>query len=150
MRFLTFLDPSGVRRPGFIDQQRVYPLDCESLLECVGFDPEQSGMLALYASTQSEGHELSEVTLCAPLMPSKNVFCVGRNYAEHAKEGARAAGREFKMPESPTFFTKAPTAVADPDSTLELSAKVSSTGIFNISSNWMSGGSGGGFRETTS
>jgi 2-keto-4-pentenoate hydratase/2-oxohepta-3-ene-1,7-dioic acid hydratase in catechol pathway len=50
---------------------------------------------------------------------------VGRNYLEHAKEGARALGRELKLPDVPTFFTKAPTAIAAPDSQLRLAANVS-------------------------
>ena len=68
---------------------------------------------------------LGEVTLDAPVDPPRNVFCVGRNYLEHAREGARALGRELKLPEVPTFFTKATTAIAPPYSTLPLSAAVS-------------------------
>ena len=125
MRFVTYIDPSGVRRPGFIEGERVVPLDSESLTECVGFDPEQSSLLAIYAASKNDDHALSEVQLCAPLVPQKNVFCVGRNYLEHAKEGARAAGKELTLPGVPTFFTKAPTAVADPDSTLSFSQMLS-------------------------
>ena len=125
MRFLTYIDPSGVRRPGFVEGERVIPLDCESLLECVGLDAEQSSLYAFYAASKNQDHALSEVRLCAPLLPQKNVFCVGRNYLEHAKEGARAAGKELKLPDVPTFFTKAPTAVADPDTTLTFSSNVS-------------------------
>jgi 2-keto-4-pentenoate hydratase/2-oxohepta-3-ene-1,7-dioic acid hydratase in catechol pathway len=46
--------------------------------------------------------------------PPKNVFCVGRNYAAHVKEGAAAYNKEAKLPEIPVFFTKAPTAVNGP------------------------------------
>lgn len=68
---------------------------------------------------------LADVTLEAPVIPGRNVFCVGRNYFEHAAEGARALGRELRLPQVPTFFTKAPTAIAAPDATLHLSASVS-------------------------
>ncbi len=68
---------------------------------------------------------LGDVELDSPVRPARNVFCVGRNYLEHAKEGARAAGRELRLPTVPTFFTKAPTAIAPPDSTLRLSGAVS-------------------------
>lgn len=119
------MDPSGVKRPGFIEEQRVVPLDCESLMECVGFDPEQSSLFAIYAASKNEDHALADVQLCAPLVPQKNVFCVGRNYLEHAREGARAAGKELKLPDVPTFFTKAPTAIADPGATLTLLKAVS-------------------------
>ncbi|MDQ6929479.1 MAG: fumarylacetoacetate hydrolase family protein [Candidatus Eremiobacteraeota bacterium] len=125
MKFVTYIDPSGVRRPGFIEGERVVSLDCESLTECAGFDPEQASLLAIYAASKNDDHALADVTLCAPLTPLKNIFCVGRNYLEHAKEGARAAGKELKLPDVPTFFTKAPTAVADPDATLHFDSRVS-------------------------
>jgi 2-keto-4-pentenoate hydratase/2-oxohepta-3-ene-1,7-dioic acid hydratase in catechol pathway len=68
---------------------------------------------------------LASVVLDAPVRPERNVFCVGRNYLDHAKEGARAAGRELKLREVPTFFTKAPTAIAAPDAVLALEAAIS-------------------------
>ena len=37
------------------------------------------------------------------------------NYISHAKESAQARGREFKIPEAPVFFTKAPTSVNGPN-----------------------------------
>ncbi len=69
---------------------------------------------------------LGAVRLVAPLHPHKNVFCVGRNYLAHAEEGARARGQELKLPDVPTFFTKAPTAIANPDEALELDPTISS------------------------
>jgi 2-keto-4-pentenoate hydratase/2-oxohepta-3-ene-1,7-dioic acid hydratase in catechol pathway len=69
---------------------------------------------------------LDEVHFLAPVRPHKNVFCVGRNYLAHAEEGARARGQELKLPDVPTFFTKAPTAIANPDQVLELDPKLSS------------------------
>ena len=44
---------------------------------------------------------------------------------EHAREGARALGRELKLPTVPTFFTKATTAIAAPGATLHLDARLS-------------------------
>src|SRR5574342_664916 len=41
--------------------------------------------------------------------PAKHVFCMGRNYAEHAKE------RGAEVPTVPVFFTKPPTAVTGHD-----------------------------------
>src|SRR5207244_1380282 len=46
--------------------------------------------------------------------PAKNVFCLGRNYADHVKEAAKARGQEFKLPAHPIFFTKPPTTVIGP------------------------------------
>lgn len=84
------------------------------------------------AQRERESRELGEpipigdVRLVAPLRPQKNVFCVGRNYLAHAEEGARARGQELKLPDVPTFFTKAPTSIADPDEALELDPTLSS------------------------
>ena len=55
---------------------------------------------------------LSEVTLLAPVEPSK-VVAFGRNYAEHAKE----LGNE--VPEIPIVFLKPSTAVVGPDAVVE-------------------------------
>jgi 2-keto-4-pentenoate hydratase/2-oxohepta-3-ene-1,7-dioic acid hydratase in catechol pathway len=52
------------------------------------------------------GIPLNEIQLVAPIpRPNKNIFCVGRNYAEHAKE------RGSELPAFPVFFTKAPNTV---------------------------------------
>jgi 2-keto-4-pentenoate hydratase/2-oxohepta-3-ene-1,7-dioic acid hydratase in catechol pathway len=56
---------------------------------------------------------LNEVTLLAPVVPSK-VVCVGRNYREHAAELGN------KMPEEPLLFLKAPSAVIGPEDTIQL------------------------------
>jgi 2-keto-4-pentenoate hydratase/2-oxohepta-3-ene-1,7-dioic acid hydratase in catechol pathway len=52
---------------------------------------------------------LARTRLLAPVpRPRKNIFCMGRNYAEHAAERGAAP------PERPVFFTKAPTTVIGP------------------------------------
>jgi 2-keto-4-pentenoate hydratase/2-oxohepta-3-ene-1,7-dioic acid hydratase in catechol pathway len=49
---------------------------------------------------------VDRVRFLAPIpRPRKNVFCMGRNYAEHAKE------RQADVPTIPVFFTKPPTSV---------------------------------------
>jgi len=49
---------------------------------------------------------LARTRLLAPIpRPRKNIFCMGRNYAEHAKESGGA------VPSVPVFFTKPPTCV---------------------------------------
>jgi 2-keto-4-pentenoate hydratase/2-oxohepta-3-ene-1,7-dioic acid hydratase in catechol pathway len=69
----------------------------------------------LDASPEHNGHPLPSIRWHAPIpRPRKNVLCLGRNYAEHIREGARAAGREAELPKAPVFFTKAPTAVNGP------------------------------------
>lgn len=60
-------------------------------------------------------HRASDVRWHAPLRrPAKNVVCLGLNYLSHARESAKARGREFRIPEFPVFFTKTPTSVTGP------------------------------------
>lgn len=120
MRFVTYRDGDHLR-PGLLENDEVAPLACDSLLEYIAMTPAERGSVRT-----GDRIALADVTLAAPIRPRKNVFCVGRNYLEHAKEGARASGRELKLPEVPTFFSKAPTAIADPSSDLSFAQSVSS------------------------
>ncbi|MEH7355571.1 fumarylacetoacetate hydrolase family protein [Neobacillus drentensis] len=58
---------------------------------------------------------LEEVTILAPIpRPNKNIFCVGKNYADHAIEMGSAAD----IPDHVMVFTKSPTTVIGPDKTV--------------------------------
>jgi 2,4-diketo-3-deoxy-L-fuconate hydrolase len=125
VRFVTFADPGGNRRPGVLAGQTVEPLagDIAALEDFIALSP---GARQTALDARQPALPLADVTLLAPLAPRKNVFCVGRNYLAHAAEGARARGEtDLNLPSVPTFFTKAPTAVAGPDQTLRLAAAVS-------------------------
>lgn len=122
MRFVTYRTPDGRSLPGAIEGDGIKTISTPTLLDYIALAPHERSAW----HTHDDLVPLSSVTLEAPVRPSRNVFCVGRNYLEHAKEGARAAGRELKLPEVPTFFTKAPTAVAGPEQTLHFEARVSS------------------------
>jgi 2-keto-4-pentenoate hydratase/2-oxohepta-3-ene-1,7-dioic acid hydratase in catechol pathway len=68
---------------------------------------------------------LSQVQKLAPIPePVRNIFCVGRNYEDHVKEGATAMHRELKLPEAPQFFTKATHAVVGPGADVRLDTQV--------------------------
>ena len=59
---------------------------------------------------------LSDVELLAPIpRPRRNIFCIGRNYLDHAKEfadsGFDATARDSHIPDYPVVFTKAPSTV---------------------------------------
>src|SRR6185312_349644 len=56
--------------------------------------------------------------------PVRNIFCVGRNYLEHVREGATARNAEVKVPEVPQFFTKATHALSGPGSEVRLDRRV--------------------------
>jgi len=71
-------------------------------------------------------HAPGECVLLAPLpVPRKNVFCVGRNYAEHIAEGDRAQKQSVGATQHPVFFTKPPTAVIGPGADIPLFPAVS-------------------------
>jgi 2-keto-4-pentenoate hydratase/2-oxohepta-3-ene-1,7-dioic acid hydratase in catechol pathway len=120
MRYVSFHD-NGHIRPGLIEGERITAIACESMLDYI----------SLPAAERSARHTtevlalLSDAQLAAPVRPHKNVYCVGRNYLEHAKEGARASGRELKLPEVPTFFSKSTVAIADPAAALKFESRVS-------------------------
>ena len=57
----------------------------------------------------------------APLLPN-NIFCIGRNYAEHAKEG------NAEIPTSPVIFMKPTTTMTNPDSPVIIPACTSKKG----------------------
>ena len=87
---------------------------------------------ALKAQAESGGqfadasYASDAVHLLAPIpVPRKNVFCVGRNYAEHIAEGDRAQKQNVGVTENPVYFTKPPTAVIGPDAEIPIFPNVS-------------------------
>jgi 2-keto-4-pentenoate hydratase/2-oxohepta-3-ene-1,7-dioic acid hydratase in catechol pathway len=123
LRFASFSTASSGTRPGIVDGDAVRPIEgVDSLDAFVALEPAQREAAL---RRLGEPIPLREAVLRAPLHPKKNVFCVGRNYLAHAEEGARARGEELKLPPVPTFFSKAPTSIADPGATLHLSSAVS-------------------------
>jgi 2-keto-4-pentenoate hydratase/2-oxohepta-3-ene-1,7-dioic acid hydratase in catechol pathway len=130
MRYATFSLPGDTTpRLGIVDGDRIVdvttlPTDPKnsrgvpgSLLELIQRGPDAWRQMAERASDVSRGrsHSAKDVRWHAPIpRPTKNVFCLGRNYADHVKEAAKARGQEFKLPTHPVFFTKAPTTVIGP------------------------------------
>jgi 2-keto-4-pentenoate hydratase/2-oxohepta-3-ene-1,7-dioic acid hydratase in catechol pathway len=121
MRFARFLH-NGTPRFGIADEAgiRPFPEAVSTVQDYLALTPTERDALPLGNSLP-----LDPASLLAPVRPHKNVFCVGRNYMDHAEEVARATGTDLKLPSVPTFFTKAPTAIADPGATLHLLADLS-------------------------
>ena len=65
----------------------------------------------LYAGVTKTGEKvaLDSVKLLAPVIPRSKVVCVGKNYADHAKE------MDSAVPEQPVIFIKPNTSVIGPD-----------------------------------
>jgi 2-keto-4-pentenoate hydratase/2-oxohepta-3-ene-1,7-dioic acid hydratase in catechol pathway len=141
MRIATF-HVGGRTRLGVVRGERIIDLAHVARVAGISDRPDElSDMLALIAGGQEAlervGDLLSSATieaelplnlvrLLAPIpRPRKNVFCVGRNYAEHAAESLRAAGKEVRLPPAPNIFTKAVTAVNGPYDDIPFDAAVS-------------------------
>ncbi|WP_245823376.1 fumarylacetoacetate hydrolase family protein [Antarctobacter heliothermus] len=68
------------------------------------------------AGATSVAHLPADSRLMAPFpAPRKNVFCVGRNYADHIAEGEKAQNAKIGVTEYPVFFTKPRTAIVPPE-----------------------------------
>lgn len=66
------------------------------------------------AADLADGFQLDPSKLEAPSQRPRQVFAIGLNYAEHARESG------LDKPVEPAVFTKFPTSVAGPDTILEL------------------------------
>lgn len=70
---------------------------------------------------KGEGNPLRDVKILAPIgQPRRNIFCVGKNYHEHAKEfsqsGFDSSAKEGEhSPEAPVVFTKPASTVIGPN-----------------------------------
>jgi 2-keto-4-pentenoate hydratase/2-oxohepta-3-ene-1,7-dioic acid hydratase in catechol pathway len=77
------------------------------------------------ASAADHSYGVDLIRWHAPIpRPTKNVLCLGRNYVSHIKEAAQAYQRPAKIPDTPIFFTKAPTAVSGPHDVIPLDGAV--------------------------
>jgi 2-keto-4-pentenoate hydratase/2-oxohepta-3-ene-1,7-dioic acid hydratase in catechol pathway len=124
MRYATFSTSSNptprlgiIKGDGIVDAATIHGSIATTLVDLIQQGPDAWRRLADRASDISRGKHYAafDVTWHAPIpRPSKNVFCLGRNYADHVKEAARARGQEFKLPSHPVFFSKTPTTVIGP------------------------------------
>jgi len=148
MRLVTFRAEDGEPHVGIVREQEIIDLTAwlplQEPVRISGFDlvdliaapPEVWEQVndALSASEAAlrGANALSSFAvekLLAPIpRPRKNVFCVGRNYAEHAAESYRAHGETpppLKETEHPAIFTKAPTTVIGPFDSIPFDPTVS-------------------------
>jgi 2-keto-4-pentenoate hydratase/2-oxohepta-3-ene-1,7-dioic acid hydratase in catechol pathway len=92
MHFVRYQYGSDGPRYGWMLGDRVGPLDGSPVGEYRRLDADTP---------------LEKVRLLAPILPGK-IICVGRNYAEHARE------HDVEVPEVPLLFLKPPSSVIGP------------------------------------
>jgi 2-keto-4-pentenoate hydratase/2-oxohepta-3-ene-1,7-dioic acid hydratase in catechol pathway len=133
MRLLTYRGRGGGARLGVLDvHDRVHDVTSagagSSLVEVVTRWGNGARERIEEACRTSPGVPLSDVELLAPIpRPQRNVFCVGRNYSEHAKEfggsgydaGADLDANADHVPSHPVVFTKPPSSVVGPDALID-------------------------------
>jgi 2,4-diketo-3-deoxy-L-fuconate hydrolase len=67
----------------------------------------REGWLEKVAEVKDPGRNI-EVRIASPIHRPSKIICLGKNYAEHAKEGG------FENPEKPLLFCKTPNALSGP------------------------------------
>jgi 2-keto-4-pentenoate hydratase/2-oxohepta-3-ene-1,7-dioic acid hydratase in catechol pathway len=117
MRLVTYLH-HGMTGVGALDEQsaRIRPLDLfdgrpiPDMLTLI-----REGLDAITPSVMRPAIPRVEVDLLAPIpRPTRNIFCVGKNYRRHAEEFARSGfdtSSSAAVPEHPMVFTKVPESV---------------------------------------
>ena len=121
MRLVTFRDAAGVRIGALdaagtvVDLTAADPTLPRDMLAFIAAGP---AALAAARAAQERAPTVANATILAPIpRPAKNIFCVGKNYREHAKEfassGFDATATEV-VPEAPVVFSKPPTSVIGP------------------------------------
>jgi 2-keto-4-pentenoate hydratase/2-oxohepta-3-ene-1,7-dioic acid hydratase in catechol pathway len=122
MKLATFAAGSADRL-GVVDAEQGTVRDVTDLLgstdltEVIGRWDDSRALLGAGLASLA-GRPLDSVTLRPPLRPARNVFCVGKNYRDHAREFGRSGydspTRSEEIPGKPVVFTKATTAVTGP------------------------------------
>jgi len=120
MRLVTFEDGRG-QRLGVLQGEEIVDVTAsggglpKTIVEYCGNDRLKDLAKAVNGAPRLR---LADVRLLAPVpRPAKNIFCVGKNYHEHAKEfaasGYDSTAKEV-VPEAPVVFSKPPSAVIGP------------------------------------
>jgi 2-keto-4-pentenoate hydratase/2-oxohepta-3-ene-1,7-dioic acid hydratase in catechol pathway len=129
VKIATYL-VGGERRVGVVDdvKQTISPFDLSQA-------EASRGLMALIGRTSLpailNSMPLREATLEAPIpRPDRNIFCVGKNYHEHAKEfassGFDSSAAQGTVPLDPIIFSKVPECVVAHRAPVFFSKSVSS------------------------
>jgi 2-keto-4-pentenoate hydratase/2-oxohepta-3-ene-1,7-dioic acid hydratase in catechol pathway len=97
-----------------------------TMLDLIAGGADLADQVAQLAGNPQVSYQLDDVRLLAPVpVPRRNILCVGRNYASHVAEGARAGRNDGKLPDQPTWFTKAVTSMCGPYDPIRLDTDLS-------------------------
>jgi 2-keto-4-pentenoate hydratase/2-oxohepta-3-ene-1,7-dioic acid hydratase in catechol pathway len=90
----------------------------------------EAGLEGIALTLSGETLALSDVRLRAPMpQPRRNIFCVGKNYREHAREFAQSgfdsSAGAGEVPDAPIVFSKVPECVTGPNDSILIDTVVS-------------------------
>jgi 2,4-didehydro-3-deoxy-L-rhamnonate hydrolase len=108
MRLIRF-GLKGEERPGLLDKNNMI-VDLKVIfpeMPDIGEEFFRNGWLEKVSCVDEPGRKIDARIGCPVYRPSK-IICLGKNYAEHAKEGG------FKSPERPLLFCKTPNTLNGP------------------------------------
>ena len=131
MRFVTFKKNSVIRvgleilNRGIIDINKANKNLPNDLNKIIKNYAEVKDQIQNINNAQNIHYSINEVNLLSPIpVPVRNIICVGKNYAEHAKEVQKSSFstlQEKKLfPDEPIIFNKATTSVIGPNDKIEL------------------------------
>jgi len=131
MRFITFKKNNETRvgleilNKGIIDLNKIdqnLPTDLNNIIKNY---PVIKDQIQNINNTENIHYTINEVDLLPPIpVPVRDIICVGKNYAEHAKEVQKSSfstlQEKTQVPEEPIIFNKATTSVIGPNDKIEL------------------------------
>lgn len=126
MKLVRYVVNGRSPQVGLIKENNVIDLSAiaPSMQAVIALSTDGLSVLQQHA-TKTDGIPLEDVILHAPLLPRRNIMCLGLNYAEHARESLEAQGKTVSLPELPVVFTKATTAVSGPTDLIPYDSNVS-------------------------
>lgn len=115
MKLVTFRH-QGVQQTGVLSEDASTVTAVPGTQDLLSLIDNWDEAAAQIAAATGTAINIADVELLAPIpLPRRNIFCVGRNYVEHAKEfansGYDATASATAQPEYPVVFTKAPSTV---------------------------------------
>ena len=122
MKLVTYFESTGPT-PGLVRDDQIVDLSpiASDILTLIDNGPEALARAREYAATAPATLPLANARLLSPIpTPRRNVICLGKNYAEHARESYEARGEQVPTESPvattkyPVIFTKATTSVNGP------------------------------------
>ena len=126
---LAVFEWKGARHIGVVSESD----DTVTRLDIASDAVAEAGVTALIGRdlpATAEVLALSDVSLLAPVpRPRRNIFCVGKNYFDHAHEfassGFDSSAAKGAIPEAPIIFSKVPECVVRTGDPIRIDASVS-------------------------